>query len=214
MADTYCVLLGDVVTSRKIRNREEFQSILYNACVKASDKYGGDFLADIKILKGTDEVGAVLYSWKHVFRIINIILEEVYPHQIRFSLVKGVVDVGVDSGDVAKMDGPAFHSAVQEINKLKQNGLMFSICTENKAMDRSISTQVCLLFLLRQYWNKRQYEIFCEYNKNISQKTIAEKMNISQQAVSKSLQQTTWKQYHILEHSIHEQFDQAEKEGG
>lgn len=209
----YYVLLGDVVMSRQIPDREAFQTTLHNACVKASDLYRNDFLAEIKILKGADEIGGVLYSWKEVYNIMDFILKEVYPYQIRFSLVKGLVDVGADSGNVANMDGPAFHLAAEEISTLKNNGLMFSMSTENKDMDRSIATQVCFILLLRQYWNARQYAIVLEYSNTISQKAVAEKLGISQQAVSKSLIQTKWKQYQILEKSILEQFEKYGQRG-
>ncbi|MDZ4170943.1 MAG: SatD family protein, partial [Methanobacteriaceae archaeon] len=54
------VLLGDVISSRKIKNRTSFQKNLENTYNKLNKKYEKDLFAEFKILKGLDEIGCVL----------------------------------------------------------------------------------------------------------------------------------------------------------
>ncbi|TAN38338.1 MAG: hypothetical protein EPN24_05840 [Candidatus Methanoperedens sp.] len=54
------VLSGDVISSRQIRNREDVQKKLAEACKKINTVYANEISADFKILKGTDEIGGVL----------------------------------------------------------------------------------------------------------------------------------------------------------
>ncbi|MDD2272053.1 MAG: SatD family protein [Desulfuromonadaceae bacterium] len=206
MAASYYVLLGDVVSSRNIARREEFQLRLQHACAEAAKQFSATVHARIKLLKGTDEIGAVLNSWQDAFDIVSIILDEIHPYQIRFSLVRGVIDVGENSDDVAKMDGPAFHAAASIINELKQNGLLFQMITGDPQTDMSISNQVSMLLLLRQRWTAKHHQVVMEYRKNETQQFIASKMKITQQEVSRLLRQIHWKQYRIMENLVRNQF--------
>jgi SatD family (SatD) len=156
--------------------------------------------------KCTDEIGAVLNSLQDVFKIINLILDEVHPYQIRFSLVRDIIDVGEESDDVASMDSPAFHRAAVVINQLKQNGLLFNIATDETITDMSITNQVSMLLLLRQRWSVKHYKIVTEYRNGKSQQVIANNLNVSQQEVSRLLRQINWKQYRIMEDMIYAQF--------
>jgi len=206
MAVSYYVLLGDVVLSRNIAHREEFQLRLQRACSKATKQFPTAVHTRIKLLKGTDEFGAVLNSWQNVFDMVNMILDEIHPYQVRFSLVRDVIDVGEYSDDVAKMDGPAFHRAASMINELKQTGLLFQMATGDPQTDMSISNQVSMLLLLRQRWTAKHHQIVMEYRKNETQQFIASKMKITQQEVSRLLRQIHWKQYHVMENLIRQQF--------
>lgn len=206
MAASYYVLLGDVVMSRTIARREEFQLRLQHACSKATTQFPSTVHAGIKLLKGTDEFGAVLNSWQDVFDMVNVILDEIHPYQVRFSLVRDIIDVGENSDDVAKMDGPAFHRAAFMIDELKRTGLLFQMATGDLQTDISISNQVSMLLLLRQRWAAKHHQIVTEYRKNETQQMIASKMQITQQEVSRLLRQIHWKQYRVMESLIRQQF--------
>jgi hypothetical protein len=206
MSASYYVLLGDVVLSRSIAHREEFQSRLQRACAKVTKQFPATFHSRIKLLKGTDELGAVLNSWQDVFDIVSIILDEIHPYQVRFSLVRDVIDVGEHSDDVAKMDGPAFHRAASMIDELKQTGLLFHMATGDPQTDMSISNQVSMLLLLRQRWTAKHHQVVMEYRKSETQQHIANRMNITQQEVSRLLRQIHWKQYRLMEDVIRQQF--------
>jgi len=56
------VLLGDIVSSRKIDDEISFQRRLESACRIINGKFREDIHADFKIIKGIDEIGGVLRS--------------------------------------------------------------------------------------------------------------------------------------------------------
>lgn len=207
MAADYYVFLGDVVSSRNIPNREDLQLKLQRACAKASRLYQTSIHAKLKLLKGTDEIGAVLTSWQDVFNIINLILDAIHPYQIRFSLVRDCVDVGEKTADVAKMDGTAFHRAATMINQLKQNGLLFEMAIGDAVADLAMTTQVSMLLLFRQHWSVKHHKIVMASREEKTQQFIAREMGISQQEVSRLLRQISWKQYRLMEKMIQQQFE-------
>jgi len=202
----YYVLLGDVVLSRDVAHREEFQKELQRACMRASEQYRPSLHADIKLIKGVDEIGAVLNNWRDAFDIVNLILDAVHPYQIRFALVRDLIDVGETSGDVSTMDGPAFHRAAAIINELKQSGLRFRIGVGEPIIDLALSNQVSMLLLLRQRWTVKHHQVVAAARRHATQRTIAEQMQVSQQEVSRLLRQINWKQYQLMEKSIRDQF--------
>jgi hypothetical protein len=105
------VLLGDVISSRSIAEREKFQKKLEETCRYINSTYTGDIYADFKILKGIDEIGGVLSSMSKSYELINVLLENLHPNLMRFVLVFDYIDAALATMDVAKMDGPAFHKA-------------------------------------------------------------------------------------------------------
>jgi hypothetical protein len=45
--------------------------------------FAGDIYADFKILKGIDEIEGVLINIASVYKIMDIMLEELYPHSTK-----------------------------------------------------------------------------------------------------------------------------------
>ena len=60
MKDNLYVLLGDVISSRKLENREDFQNKLIYGCNMVNKIYENDIYSYMDILKGSDEIGVVL----------------------------------------------------------------------------------------------------------------------------------------------------------
>jgi len=60
MAERRCVVLGDVVDSRTVEDRERTRERLERAVDAATDAAGGDVVAPFVVLRGVDQVGGVL----------------------------------------------------------------------------------------------------------------------------------------------------------
>lgn len=114
------VLLGDVVASRQIKDRDGFQKNLQDLCEEINATYAEDIYAPFKTLKGLDEIGGVLSDISNIYKIIALISEWLHPHQMRCALAFDYVDTALESMDVSKMDGPAFHKAAQAVIDLKR----------------------------------------------------------------------------------------------
>ncbi len=129
-------------------------------------------------------------------------MDSLYPHSMRFTLSFGEIDVGLDTKDVAKMDGSAFHKAADMMNKLKKSKLLFTMSTHDEIMDIAIKGQINLIFFLRKKWSKKQYEVIKEYEKVGSQYEVAKALSVTQQAVSNILKRSMWKEIKNIEEDL------------
>ena len=196
------VLLGDVVSSRQIADRDLFQSRLIEICRSINDRYGNDIFAPFKILKGLDEMGGVLENISNFYNIINTVAESLYPQAMRWALVYDFVDTALDSGDVSKMDGPAFHRSSQSILQLKKTERLMSLSVEDEILDRVLTGEINLLLLFRHEISPRQRKIIKEYELVKNQMEVAERFGISQQSVSLALRRSRWKMIKDLEDEL------------
>ena len=198
------VLLGDVKSSREINNRELFQEKLIKVCNELNQKYQQDLYADFKILKGLDEIGGVLTEISNIYKIISKITIQIYPNTMRFILVRDYIDTALNSKDVTKMDGPAFHKASERMKLLKKSKTFFDMETYNETIDSSLIIMINLMLLYKEKWTKKQHQIIEEYEKTLNQKKVALKYNITQQAVSKVINNTKWKNIKNLENQLNQ----------
>ncbi|OEU50497.1 MAG: hypothetical protein BA871_11295 [Desulfuromonadales bacterium C00003096] len=196
------VLLGDVISSRRIAEREKFQKKLEETCRYINSTYTGDIYADFKILKGIDEIGVVLSSMSKSYEIINVLLEYLHPNLMRFVLVFDYIDTALETKDIAKMDGPAFHKASDLMHRLKKSKLMFDMSVGDKVVNTTISGQINLILMLKKTWSAKQHLIVKEYERTKNQYEVAKKLGITQQAVSKTLNRSMWKELKSIEENL------------
>ena len=192
------VLLGDVVASRTITNRAAFQRTLEEAGQEVNDTYPTIYAA-FKILKGLDEFGCALTTITDSYTIITTLLARLYPNIARFVLVYDYVDTGLKTRDVSIMDGPAFHKASEMLISLKKSKLLFDMSVQDEVLDASLVGLINLLLITKNTWSPRQFQIVEEYRKQKLQSEIAADLGISQQAVSKTLARSMWKELETIE---------------
>jgi len=196
------VILGDVISSRRIAEREKFQKKLEETCRYINAIYSSDIYAGFKILKGIDEIGVVLSSMSKSYEVINVLLEKLHPNLMRFVLVFDYIDTALETKDIAKMDGPAFHKASDLMHTLKKSKLMFDMSVGDKVVDTTISGQINLILLLKRNWSVKQHQIVKEYEKAKNQYEAAKNLGITQQAVSKTLKRSMWKELKSIEENL------------
>jgi hypothetical protein len=202
MKHKFYVMLGDVVASRKIKDKEAFQRKLEKVCLKVNRNFAEDIYADFKILKGIDEIEGVFLNIASVYKIMNTLLEQFYPHSMRFVLVLDYIDTAVESREVSRMDGPAFHRASDLMKDLKGSKLMFRMSIGNEIMDKTVAGEINLIFLLKKGWSPGQCRILREYMKTRTQNMTAKALGITQQAVSKALNRSMWKEISSIEDDL------------
>ena len=200
------VLIGDVVSSKKItdKKRGEFQKRLEKTCQGINTSYNDDISAYFKILKGIDEIGGVLSDISYVYEILKKILEGLYPNFMRFVLVLDYIDTALYTKDVAKMDGPAFHKASDMMYSLKKSKLLFDMSVGDLVVDSAISGQINLILLLKKTRTKKQHQIVLEYERTKNQHEVAKNLEITQQAVSKTLRRSMWGEISGIEKKLND----------
>lgn len=186
------VLLGDVVRSRRIDDREAFRERLAETCAALNDDYGESIDADFRVLKGIDEVGGVLSSLRSVYGIVRDLFEGLRPYEMRLALAHGSIDVEADSRDVARMDGPAFHRAAELLSGLEEGDLLFDMDARDPTLDAALADEINLLLVVRQGWTDRQREVVEAYQRHGEQTAAARELGVTQQAVSDALRRSSW----------------------
>ncbi len=196
------VMLGDVISSRRIKDKESFQKKLDKACREINKAHADDIYAEFRILKGIDEIEGVLLNISKSYEIINSISEQLYPHSMRFVLSLDFIDTALEAHNVTKMDGPAFHKASDMIHGLKSSKLFFDMSAGNEVLDTAIAGEVNLIMLLKKNWSPRQHQIAKEYREKRNQDDVANTIGITQQSVSRTLTRSMWKEINHIEEKL------------
>lgn len=186
------VLLGDVVDSRRIDDRNAFGRDLADACTAITDEYADAFDAPLEPLKGIDEVGGVLLDPTPLYDVLDALRERLHPQELRVAVAAGRVDVGTDTGDVSRMDGPAFHRADELVTGLAGSPLRVAFDFDQAPLDATLADEVNLLFLLKTRWTDRQRRTVEAYRAADSQAAAADALGVSQAAVSQALSRASW----------------------
>jgi len=181
------VLLGDVVNSRQVDDRKAFGDQLAEACAAVTDAHRDAFDAPLEPLKGVDEIGGVLTGPAVLYDVLDDLRERLHPQEIRIAVAAGEVDVGVDTGEVARMDGPAFHRTDELLADLAGSPLRVALDLDAAPLDDAIADEVNLLFRLKADWTDRQRRVVDAYRTTGSQSDAAAELGVSQAAVSQAL---------------------------
>lgn len=206
------VVLGDVVRSRNIRGRTEFRRRIEEGCKRANERFERSIAAEFKLLKGIDELGGVLRTPIDVYDVARTFTEVVRPHRIRLAVVFGEVDVGSQSSDVSKMDGPAFHRADELLSTIEKQKLLFDMETNTGRLDVSVSDEVNLLLSRRRNWTERQRETIETYREHGTQRDVAESLDVTQQAVSKTLNEAEWPMVETIEERLRDSLEELDRQ--
>ena len=211
MGKDYYLLIGDVVDSRNIRNREEFQERLRELLEDINQKFEDEIYAQFKILKGVDEFGGVLKEPSNIYEIIKKIHENILPKKVRSVLAKGGIDVSLEKKDVEYMDGPVFHRANELMEDLKKSKFYFQLEVSDELIDSAIFGQINALMLLKNEWTEKQLSVIKKYQKLGTQNKVANEMGITPQAISKSLDRSNYKRIKQIERKLNLQFEKLER---
>ncbi|AGB16427.1 hypothetical protein Halru_1828 [Halovivax ruber XH-70] len=197
------VVLGDVVDSREIADRDGFRETFTEARETVAARYESSFVAGPSVLKGIDELGAVLSSLDSLYDVAITLQNVLYPHAIRLAVASGEISVG-ETDAVAHMDGEAFHRATELLEAVERDGLRFGLDTDTHPLDTAVADEVNLLLSLRESWTDRQREVVTRYERAPTQRAVADELGISQQAVSNTLQSASWPLIETIEGRLRE----------
>ncbi|QLG60866.1 SatD family protein [Halorarum salinum] len=181
------VVLGDVVGSRDVPERDRLRRELRAALAGANDEYGADVGAPFTPLKGVDEFGGTLTGRGTIYGVVRAVQEGLHPTVARYAVVRGEVDVNPDSTDVRTMDGPAFHRADELLADLASGDGNFVVETGDPSVDDLATAAGDLALAVREGWTERQMEVARAYRVQGTQVRVAEEFGVSKQAISKTL---------------------------
>ncbi|MDP2899185.1 MAG: SatD family protein [bacterium] len=180
------VILGDLVHSRESKGRQELSRRIHSALIHLRHEFTEEFYAPLVLTRGVDELSGVLKRPNMSYRICTLLNARMSPRLIRFAIVRGNVDIAVTSKDARRMDGPAFHAAADLLAKAKTDNLYyyFKLGFEFSEIDPWLTEIASLLHIIRSGWSDRQRRVANLYVKLGSQEAVADRLRITQQAVS------------------------------
>jgi len=202
----FTVITGDLVRSRESSGRQQLSRKIRLLIDHLSREFRKEFSAPLILTRGIDELSGVLKRSNMSYRICRLLNEGVYPHLFRFAVVRGTLDVDISSKNARRMDGPAFHTAADMIQRAKKENLYycFNLGFQFTEFDPWLNELANLLHILRSGWSSHQLRVVQFYEKFGSQKSVAKELGITQQAVSDALRQAHWKEVKRVENMIDE----------
>jgi len=185
MSDEKLVLIGDIIASRKIKERDRFNAALLQT-LDALNARNSAIISPYTLTIG-DEIQAVFDRAEFIFKDMISILCAIHPHAMRFSLAIGAIISPINSRQAIGMDGPAFHSARDGIDDLKKSGHLFSVAGERIP---AYSLHLHTLYLISHNvskWNETRLRVLELALLKTPVKSIAASLRISEQAVYKTM---------------------------
>jgi hypothetical protein len=121
----YLAIIGDIVDSKQLQQRDEFQARLASS-LKTMSNRNPSLVSPYTITLG-DEFQAVYKNADRLFLDIFSILHDIHPYEARFAVGVGELSTEVNRKQALGMDGPAFHRAREAIIQLKATPYLISL---------------------------------------------------------------------------------------
>ncbi len=200
----YCAIIGDLIGSKKLKDRSVIQSKLSDILEAINQEYYQDIQSKFLITIG-DEFQGLLYDTGDFLSIIKKIKIEIYPIKLRFGVGIGQISTEIKNVFAIGADGDAYYSARDAINQLKKQenekeGLYsdvkinvakgkLSIGFQKKdGVDTDmINTALSACSFIEKKWGEKQLEVIRLKEKGLTQTEIAQKINIEQSSVHRRL---------------------------
>jgi len=178
------VLIGDIVASKRIKNRKEIQKKLQN--LFKSFNNNKEIISPFTITLG-DEFQAVFSKADNIFKYLWEVLFAIYPVQVRFSFGIGDITTSINTVQAIGMDGPAFYNAREGLTELKQKAFLFNLVHSDEKKIMLIKQVLFLLSHLTSGWKESRFKILSLLYDDMSVFEVAKKMKISDKAVYKNI---------------------------
>lgn len=188
------VLLADLKASRKKEGRDALGRQIRESIQEINEQSQDYLVTPFGIQRGIDEFGGIIQPAAPTGHILVDFWKALHPHEVRFSLSKGELDVVPEENpSVHEFDGPAFHSASEALSKMDKAGKLVSLEIESQEPAPQLEDTANLLYFQILDWTPHQLEVYEAYAEKESQAEVAELFGISQPTVSETLQKVRTK---------------------
>lgn len=199
----YIAVIGDIVESKKIKERKAVQQKLGVVLHEINIQYAGDVASRFMITLG-DEFQGLLQAGTHIMEIIERIERQMHPTRMRFGIGVGEITTDIDPKLPLGADGPAYYNARKMINELKAaekqkmaSKLNMKIEIEEYAdIAELINAILSLNTVLKEKWTDKQREVINAYLTDAgTQMEVAQRLGIHQSNVQKALSNSNFYTY-------------------
>jgi hypothetical protein len=188
----YAALIGDIMASRHIENRDQAQTHFETTLEKANSMFSKSLVARFSIYAG-DECEALFSDPVEARKASCFIRREMVPYRLLFGLGIGEISTAIDRFHVGRVDGPAFHLAREAIGRAKKEKAGFVICANHPYVELA-NTVLLLIAVIEGKTKKRSAEAAFLMEQYNNQYVVAEKMSVTQATVNRFLMRAKYKQ--------------------
>jgi hypothetical protein len=182
----FVAVIGDIINSKKITKRMEFQENLQNI-FSDINLNNNSIISPYTITLG-DEFQAVYSDIDHIFHDIWKIFREIYPYKIRISIGIDELSTKINHTSSIGMDGPAFHQARQGIEVLKkQKNNVIQIYSADYFYMNIINNSLYLISGIISKWNHHTIDIIRFLIEGKSMDEIKDLIKISKRGIYKNI---------------------------
>ncbi len=178
-------LIADVVESRDLADRAEFQRRLLDALSTVNADLGEDVLAAPLALTAGDEFQGFFRRPEGVVPAVVALADVLRPARLVYGLGWGALSTD-PSPRVAEMDGPCFHRARQALEATRAVGGWVTASGFGAAADPTVTALFRLLDAVRSRWTDKQ-ALYAREVRGRLQKQVAREHGVSPSVVSESL---------------------------
>lgn len=186
----YIVVIGDIISSRKVEKRNDLQKKLLAVFNDLNTADDGKYLISPYTITLGDEFQAVYEKADYLFLDSIRILEETLPQKIRFSFGIGEISTDINRNQSIGMDGRAFYFAREGIETLKEirGSYKFNIYgLEDPKLEKLYNNILMIFSNLLEGWNSNRYYILRSTIAKKAVKEIARDLLITEAAVYKNI---------------------------
>ena len=182
----YIVVIGDIVSSRKVTQRSRLQHQLKATLDTLNRKKVRGAVSPYTITLG-DEFQAVFTQADTLFSHAAEILLALHPVKARFSFGIGEIETPINRRQAIGMDGPAFHEARLGLEELKSRKSLFAVRGLQRPATGLIAPSLDLVSHLCVDWKRSRLKVFAMLLQRTPVKAIAASTGMTDKAVYKSI---------------------------
>ncbi len=198
-------LLGEVEENSLVLRYDILEERLPPALDAINTRYRARLLTPLATSGTLPEFAGVLRDVGVAYRIARDLAEIFHPLAVRVAAARGEVRMVEDTLDEVP-EGSAFEVAGELLYRTRKEDRMLLIQGGTPRLDRLGNATFLLLHESMRNWTERQCKVIRLYREVRRQKTVAERLGVSQQSVSASMAAAGWRVLEDAERSIEEVF--------
>jgi len=178
-----CVIVGDIVKSRKLEDLPAVLGRLKRALNRINRRHRDDLLGAFKVFGG-DSFEGVLWTPCHAYDVYREIAMALRPARARCVVAMGEITDLAD-GNVLEMNGPVFERAAQrleEMRKLRSRPKVYlSFVSDMPDQDSLLNALAMLILAIQEKWKETTWEVAESADLGVNE--IARRLGISRMEV-------------------------------
>ena len=190
----YLVLMGDIVGSRELPDREGAQQTLKAALKDVNAELGDQLVARLAFAAG-DEIQGLFRPGPAPMMAVRRLASALHPVVMTFGLGLGGLSTSVSEAQtVTEVDGEAFHRARAALGEARDRESWGALKGWGPLVDEMGSTLFELLGTIRGQWTHKQ-ALTVEAARDRLQKEVAEEFDVSASVISARLKASFFDSY-------------------